>query len=171
MQLVGFTAKWVDGSHHKTDANVAYKVTSELEERGELTAKNLVNVSRPEEAPLHPEFEWDDIVAAEKYRESQARYIIRSIQIVREDYGKEEKAFVNLRVECPEYTSVRKALAIPDERDLLMKAARREMMAFVAKYGRMEELDTVVNSINLFLGATEDEPKEAAAENSHSEAV
>ena len=81
MQRISFKYTWCDGSHHKVDPNVAAQVATELEEAGMLTAKNLVDVSRPEDAPLHDEFEWDDSVAAEKYREGQARNVIHSLRI------------------------------------------------------------------------------------------
>lgn len=46
-----------------------------------LTAEVVVDESRPEDAPLHPTFEWDDNVAGEKYRLMQASTIIRAIRI------------------------------------------------------------------------------------------
>ena len=54
-------------------------------EKGELTAPLVVDESRPEEAPLHPAFEWDDAIAAERHREHQARNIIRSVKVITED--------------------------------------------------------------------------------------
>ncbi len=42
----------------------------------------LLEVARSESHPLHNEFEWDDSVAGEKYRLSQAAHMIRNVQIV-----------------------------------------------------------------------------------------
>ena len=53
----GYT--WLAGSRHKVDAEVAGRVCEELERNGGLTAERLVEASRPEDAPLHKEFEWD----------------------------------------------------------------------------------------------------------------
>lgn len=47
----------------------------------ELVAKDLVDASRSEDAPLHSEFEWNDDIASEKYRELQAGRIIRSVSV------------------------------------------------------------------------------------------
>ena len=69
------------GFHLRTDAQTVGEVCYELEKEGKLTAKELVKVSRPKNAPLHNEFEWNNSIAAEKYREVQAGYIIRSIAI------------------------------------------------------------------------------------------
>lgn len=69
------------GFQLKTPPQIVGEVCLELEKEGRLTAKNLVDVSRDEDAPLHNEFEWSDDIAAEKYREVQAGYIIRSVEI------------------------------------------------------------------------------------------
>jgi hypothetical protein len=37
--------------------------------------QDIVNESRPAHALLHPAFEWNDDVAAKRYRVDQARYI------------------------------------------------------------------------------------------------
>lgn len=52
---------------------------------GELTAPLVVDEARPDDAPLHPAFEWNDEVAAELHREHQARTMIRSVEIIRND--------------------------------------------------------------------------------------
>ena len=44
-----------------------------------LTPRNVVEQSRPDDSPLHGCFEWDDSAAAERYREGQARTIIRAV--------------------------------------------------------------------------------------------
>ena len=69
----------------KVSAEVAAPVLEGLANENRLTAANLVDVSRPEDAPLHPEFEWRDDVAAERWREEQARQIIRCIRVVSEE--------------------------------------------------------------------------------------
>ncbi len=52
---------------------------------GELTAPLVVDEARPDDAPLHPAFEWNDEIAAELHREHQARTMIRSVEIIRND--------------------------------------------------------------------------------------
>jgi len=47
-----------------------------------LTAKAVVDESRPEDAVLHPAFEWNDSKAAEQFREHQATSLIRSVRVV-----------------------------------------------------------------------------------------
>ena len=55
------------------------------DDNGELTAPLVVDEARPDDAPLHPAFEWNDEIAAELHREHQARTMIRSVEIIRND--------------------------------------------------------------------------------------
>jgi hypothetical protein len=55
------------------------------QDNGALTAPLVVDEARPDDAPLHPAFEWNDEVAAELHREHQARTMIRSVEIIRDD--------------------------------------------------------------------------------------
>lgn len=52
------------------------------DEQGKLTPALLVTVAREEGHPLHDRFEWDDAVAGEAYRRSQAHDLIQSVRIV-----------------------------------------------------------------------------------------
>ena len=45
-----------DGARLKTDAQTVGEICEKLERNGGLTAKRLVDESRPEDAPLHKEF-------------------------------------------------------------------------------------------------------------------
>jgi hypothetical protein len=51
-------------------------------EYGVCTPRNLVEASRPTDAPLHGAFEWDDAKAAEKWRLRQANVIIMCLNVV-----------------------------------------------------------------------------------------
>jgi len=48
---------------------------------GKITPKMIVEAARDESSLLHDYFEWDDTVAAEKYREMQARTLLRSVDL------------------------------------------------------------------------------------------
>ena len=71
--------QWKAGAVVKASAEDAGAQCEALSRAGKLTPAALVDLNRPEDAPLHNAFEWRDDVAAEKYRESQARYIILSL--------------------------------------------------------------------------------------------
>lgn len=54
------------------------------QDRGAIVAHDVVEAARPDAAPLHPAFEWDDIKAAEAHRQWQARHIIKAVRVVME---------------------------------------------------------------------------------------
>lgn len=133
--------EWKPGSRFKVDANTAGAVCGQLEAAGNLTAKSLLDASRPEDAPLHSEFEWDDSVAAEKFREDQARSIIRHL-VVRLDEKPDTpvRGFFQIRQAEQSYTNVNVILAQRDLRSELIQQALEEMAAFQRKYGTLTEL-------------------------------
>lgn len=49
---------------------------------GTIIPAVVVDEARPEEAPLHPAFEWRDSVAAENYRQHQASTLIKVVRVV-----------------------------------------------------------------------------------------
>ena len=69
---------------------------TELEDsRGGLTPDLVLETARDPTSPLHQCFEWDDTVAAHRYRVDQARYLITShrVEVI---YGK-------VTLACPSY--------------------------------------------------------------------
>lgn len=67
------------------------------EHGGQLFTADVIDAARNKKNPLHPAFEWDDTVAAERFRTEQARKLIKSIRVVYEDRPDEPK-FVHVRV-------------------------------------------------------------------------
>jgi hypothetical protein len=118
-----------------------------LEQAGNLSAKGLLDANRPEDAPLHNEFEWNDGVAAEKYREQQAMHIINSIVTVRDDVGPVRNYF-KVTDGSRNYTSLSVIMERRDTREALLRQARRELAAFEMKYKVLEELAGVFNEIH-----------------------
>lgn len=78
--------KWKSGSRVHGDAQA---VGAELEQIEVLEPKKVVEYARDPSTALHECFEWNDNVAAEKYREGQASYIVRSLVTVEEDAPEE----------------------------------------------------------------------------------
>jgi hypothetical protein len=86
------------------------------EENGTLRSQSVVDAARPEEAPLHPAFEWDDPVAAEQFRNIQARSLIKTVQIVREEDDEQtaEPVYINVSRQDSAYEPVQKVVNTPD---------------------------------------------------------
>lgn len=73
---------WKNGFPCPIDPNIAGRELERLAARDqEVVPITLVEESRPQDAPLHPYFEWDDGEAATLYREGQAKQLIRSIEV------------------------------------------------------------------------------------------
>lgn len=86
--------QWAKGSRLKANAQ---EVGEELEAiQGSLTPERIVDEARDDSLELHKCFEWDDEEAAEKYRITQARDVLRFISIVTtvKEEGKESETVV-----------------------------------------------------------------------------
>lgn len=139
--------KWKPGSIHKVDAEVAGSVCEQLEQQGNLSAKSLLEASRPEDAPLHNEFEWDNEKAAEKYREEQARGIIRNLTVVI-DNSEPVRKFFNVSVKSEkQYTRIETILETADMRASLLSQALSELENFRKKYSQLEELAEIFKAM------------------------
>lgn len=140
--------KWKNPYFHG-DAQAAGEMCRELEQSGGLTPERLLNANRDPGTPLHDMFEWDDTEAAEKYRISQARLIIRSIAV---DVERETtaRAFVRATSDPGVYTSLDVVIQNADMRLELLKAAKRDAEAFIAKYKTLDELASVCRELSDF---------------------
>lgn len=148
--------KWKNFSY-KTSAEVAGQVCEELDRTVGLTPENLVDASRPEDAPLHNEFEWDDMIAAEEFRRVQARGIISNLSIVIEENKQAPvRAFFSLQSGFREnsgiYESTITIMDDSDKREKLLNTAKRELDAFMRKYQMLTELASVFAAINEIRG-------------------
>lgn len=116
-------------------------------ERGRMDAQDIVEESRPESAPLHPCFEWDDAVAAEKYRCHQARQIVCSI-IVQQDAGEAEPVTVRAFVNVEEtYRPISVVVNSEEQMDELLTTALSELKSFERKYATLSKLRPVFEAI------------------------
>ena len=116
---------WKKGYHARVSAQAAAEVCSDLEAQDALSSENLVEVSRPESAPLHGAFDWDDAVAGENWRKFQAGTIIRSLVIVSEtDDGvpaEPVRAFFSIKLTEPNYESLHVIIRDQDKYADLLK--------------------------------------------------
>lgn len=116
-------------------------------EKCSMTASVIVDESRPEEAPLHPCFEWNDPVAAERWREHQARGIVNCIVVKSENAVKEPvqvRAFIHAR---ESYHPLNVALESKDLAAEMMSNALSDMKNFTAKYKTLLSLKPVITTM------------------------
>jgi hypothetical protein len=60
-------------------ANLLSVLSDHYQRNGDLVPRKLWEEARPEDAPLHHRFEWDNSIAGDAYRDIQAAKIIRSV--------------------------------------------------------------------------------------------
>lgn len=121
-------------------------------QHGAVTPKLIVDDARPKTALLHKCFEWNDGIAAEKYRESQAGFILRNlvtVSVTKTEEQSEVRAFVNIIKEGDsKFISVTTAMSDDDMRQQVLNNALSELMAFKKKYGQLEELAEVFTAVS-----------------------
>lgn len=135
---------WKGASRIKANAQKAGELCEQLENTVGLTAKTLLNASRNPDDVLHNEFEWDDEIAAENYRECQARHIINSLIVVPAETVKNDttvtRAFYCLKEDCTKsYKSIQSIIQRPDLTEQLLVQAQRELESFETKYKSLQD--------------------------------
>ena len=94
---------WSEGTRIKSDPQMVGEELTRLQKRGEgmVAPQEVVKAARRESSPLHSCFEWRDDEAARLYREEQAHYILRHIEVeIKADALAEAivvRAFLNVR--------------------------------------------------------------------------
>lgn len=78
---------------------VAAEVRKLLAEHDGITPELLLDTAKRKTSPLHSLFDWDDSVAAEKWRTHQARKLARAIHVVPEDVERAEPRPILVRTE------------------------------------------------------------------------
>lgn len=134
----------------KVNANVAGAVCEELQNTVGLTKESLVDASRPVDAPLHGEFEWDDKIAAEEYRKDQAGLIIRNLTVVMEENAEEPvRAFFKTDTGHKSvFEPIQSIMADSEKRNSLLDIAIKELQSFKRKYSTLKELTLVFEAID-----------------------
>jgi hypothetical protein len=132
--------QWKDGAHIRGRLD-AQQVGERLEvvrkSTGALTASHVVDDARPPEALLHPIFEWDDSVAAEEFRRSQARLVLRSVVAIPDSAPESPpiRAFVVVsEVGEPSYVPTYYAMSDEQLRAQVVSRALAELRQFQARY-------------------------------------
>lgn len=107
---------------------------------GKLTPKAVLEAARSKTSPLHKHFEWDDSVAAERYRLDQAREIIGIIRVVDAKAG-ERPAYISIASD--EGTSYRTVQDVASSADLQMAILRqcdRDLEAITRRYRQLMDV-------------------------------
>ena len=146
--------KFAKGISFKADAQVVGETISDIRERnnGMIQAADLVNEARPKRSPLNGLFEWRNGVAAEKFREEQARRVIRAVRTVFDESSDEPietVAFVRVRIEGNSgYVSAVQAMTDDELRGQVLAEARAAILGWQKRYRHLGELEMVFSAID-----------------------
>ena len=115
------------GAHIKgVDPSTACEELSRIHDKHDgLRNEDVLDESRPEEAPLHPIFEWDDSLAAEEWRKKQAGDVVRAVRIVQPE-GHTEPVFIHVKV-CDAYLKKEVVAKSPDLMDDAINASIKRL--------------------------------------------
>lgn len=136
-------AEWRVRSIFKADAS---KVADEIG-YGKVTPQEVLDKARDENTELHKCFEWDDSVAAEKYRLRQASDIIRNLVFVRKEKKDEPIRCFQITTEKNTYQPTQMFLVQEDEYQALLKRAKAELESFKRRYATLTELESIFEAI------------------------
>lgn len=137
-------ASWKPGfGLFKADAQ---KVADEIMEIGdEVKPEQILEKARDKNTELHKCFEWDDSIAAEKYRLHQARTVVCQL-VFKEIEEKEDttpKRIFHRTENNGGYKSMSFIAKNPTEYEKLLAMAKAELRAFKAKYHSLSEFEKI----------------------------
>jgi len=136
----------------RKEARAIHAALQDLERAlGHVRPAAIVDAARSPRSLLHRYFEWDDDVAAERFRLRQAQLLVQAVILTVEHNGREiaTRAWSSVRVKTPEWTGrvyveTSKAMQMPDLRAQLIGAALRDMKIFRARYATLREVVDVL---------------------------
>ena len=134
--------KYKDRAFTAVKAQIAGDALDDLFEKndGVVVPATVVRAAKPKRSPIHNCFEWDNNVAAHKYREVQAGYLLRSIVVVHEQDDEDVepmliRAFVSVESEEGRYyTTINRAFSNDEIYDNVEHQAYEDYMALYHKY-------------------------------------
>ena len=140
---------WATGNRIAGDPQLCGSEMMRLQrEHGKrLTPQDVVEWARDSKHALHRCFEWDNGRAAESYRQHQARQVIRSVRVIKEQPadGEEpvlQRVFVNVIEEDDQqnYVTVARMMAEPELFEQARQRCLRDLEAFEKRYREFTSL-------------------------------
>lgn len=136
-------------SKYNVDAQQAGEELERIRNKyGELSPADIVQESISVNSVLHSCFEWQDNIAAQKYRERQAQDLIRNIvveAVVDKEVNPPIRAFVSIQ---GDYKPIQEVVTVEDRRKELLQNALKELESFKTKYSQLYELSELFEAID-----------------------
>lgn len=149
-------AKWREGKAGFFNGADAQKVADEIgmiqrDESGNLKSQQIVDAARDNpNSELYKCFEWDDSIAAERYRRKQACDIMCHLVYVEQEVPKDRPEIrINYCTRVGEgFAETKKIVRNEDQYKSLLEKAWAELRSFKARYSMLEELREIMELIN-----------------------
>ena len=111
---------------------------------GDLTPSAVVDAARNPASAMHSLFDWDDAVAAEKWRLEQARSVIRHIHVIDDD-NEPKPAFISVSSDGKtQYQPVEVVARSRDMQVAVLAAAKRDLDAYTLRYRALKDICELV---------------------------
>ena len=142
------------GLYHANAQLVAEEIMSIDSDINGITKQQIVDKARDEDTELHKCFEWNDSVAAERYRLVQAGSVLHHIVIKRIEEQIEQNMpeirFFHKTDLKPDsgYKPISYIVKNNDEYYKMLQMAYAELHAFKQKYKNLQELDYILKLID-----------------------
>ena len=135
--------KWRIEGIYKADAQ---KVADEIGDN-RISPQELLEKARDVNSELHKCFEWNDSIAAEKYRLQQARGVLVNLVYKTEKKDAEPIRYLQITTQKNVYQPTKMFLVQEDEYQNLLKRAKSELESFKKRYHTLSELQEVFEAI------------------------
>jgi hypothetical protein len=149
--------RWKPGYRfkHLSDADKVFEAVKKIvEQNGEITPEVLVEAAKKKTHACHKMiFELNEQDAAYEHRLERARYLLRHIEVKREETGNiPMRAYsvgkANFSPRQQSYRDTVELMKDPDERAELLKQALSKLVSIRRQYHHLQELAIVVRAID-----------------------
>lgn len=137
--------EWRIDGIYKADAQ---KVADEIG-NDRISPAEVLEKARDVNSELHKCFEWNDSIAAEKYRLQQARGILINLVYKEKESNAEPVRTFQITSQRNVYQPTVSFLVQEDEYQNLLKRAKTELESFKKRYHTLSELQEVFEAIAL----------------------
>jgi len=151
--------KAMNGAHLSDKQAQIYgeRIDEMVKKTGSITPSLVLKDAKNPQSPLHDYFEWDDTIAAEKWRTKQAHYLIQSIviEVVNDDGKKDDiRYFFNVAADDSTsaepksvYVNIGTIMNDKEKRGEVIAHAKAELVGWTKRYGQYSELKQLTRFI------------------------
>lgn len=151
---------WGDFGYKQDPQKVGEYIDKLTKKHNGITASILLSYAEDPKSPVHSLFTWDDTEAARRFRENEARHIIRSIKVTIKEYPvekknvtvmlKDQRAFPNIRklgTQEGVYKPIENVINNNEDFIIYKNKAYQELTSCVAKYKNIEKLSAIMDKL------------------------